>query len=193
MKTRICSLFLLIASLMLIMNSSNVLAQLPSIDPLENDRMANAQQQAQNVLLQSQVGGTPGGVAFQGSYAYVGVGPRLVIMNVSNPAQPVFVGQTDLLPSRVFDVAVAGDYAEAWMKEPPAFAPLHRSLGPAQARVEGSFIPGSDRFSPAFLDKPTGRSGEKPVDWYAYDWVRFAVHDGRVIGFRVQTADVPIE
>ncbi len=47
----------------------------------------------------------------QGNYVYLGVGPRLIILNVSNPAQPAFVGQTDVLPGTVRDVAVAGDYA----------------------------------------------------------------------------------
>ena len=50
-------------------------------------------------------------VAVQGNYVYLGLGRRLVIMNVANPANPIIVGQTALLPSFVRDVAVAGSYA----------------------------------------------------------------------------------
>jgi hypothetical protein len=66
--------------------------------------------QAENVALEGQTGGTADGVAVQGQYAYIGVGQRLVIVDISDPAQPALAGQTDLLPGTVFDVVVAGDY-----------------------------------------------------------------------------------
>lgn len=68
-------------------------------------------QQAQNVELVGQIGGAIGGVAVLGNYAYVGQGPRLVILNVSDPTGPTVLGQTNVLPGVVIDVAVAGNYA----------------------------------------------------------------------------------
>ena len=47
----------------------------------------------------------------QGGYAYVGVGPRLLILNVSNPFHPVLVGQSPVLPTFVESVRVVGDFA----------------------------------------------------------------------------------
>ena len=72
---------------------------------------ATLQPQAQNVELVGQIGGSVYAVALQGDYAYIGVGPRLVILDVSNPAQPPVIGQTGVLPGMVGDVAVAGAYA----------------------------------------------------------------------------------
>ncbi len=50
-------------------------------------------------------------VAVQGIYAYVGVGPYLVVLNVSDPTNLREVGRTDAMPDIVQDVAVAGNYA----------------------------------------------------------------------------------
>ena len=62
-----------------------------------------------------QFGGPIFASAVRGDYAYVGIGPRLVILNVANPAHPVVVGQ-HFLPGPVNDVDLAGrvclcDYA----------------------------------------------------------------------------------
>ncbi len=67
--------------------------------------------EAQNVELVGQIGGPTHAVAVQGTYAYIGVGPRLVILDVSDPALPTVVGQSDVLPDVVKGVAVAGNYA----------------------------------------------------------------------------------
>jgi len=64
-----------------------------------------------NVELVGQIGGLTLAVAVQGRYAYVGVGPRLVVVDVGDPARPVEVGQTGVLPGVVQDVAVSGSYA----------------------------------------------------------------------------------
>jgi hypothetical protein len=58
-----------------------------------------------------QIGGATLAVAVQGRYAYVGVGPRLVVVDVGDPARPVEVGRTGVLPGVVRDVAVSGSYA----------------------------------------------------------------------------------
>ena len=47
-----------------------------------------------NVNLVAQIGGETRGVATYGQYAYVGVGPQLLILNVANPLNPTLVHQT---------------------------------------------------------------------------------------------------
>ncbi|MEW5985302.1 MAG: hypothetical protein AB1791_01565 [Chloroflexota bacterium] len=66
---------------------------------------------AGNVQLIGQVGGSSFGLAAIGDSIYLGVGPRLVIMDASDPARPAVVGQSAVLPGVVNDVAVSGDYA----------------------------------------------------------------------------------
>ncbi|MFZ1599408.1 MAG: hypothetical protein WAW26_26465, partial [Anaerolineae bacterium] len=56
------------------------------------------------IELVGQIGGSILAVEVHGNYAYVGVGPRLVITNVSDPAHPAFVGQGPVLPVVVQDV-----------------------------------------------------------------------------------------
>lgn len=68
-------------------------------------------QQARNVTLVGQVGGIANAVVVQGIYAYLGIGPRLVILDVSEPALPTLIGQTAVLPNIVEDVAVVGSCA----------------------------------------------------------------------------------
>lgn len=58
-----------------------------------------------------QIGGSSYGVAVQGNLAYLGVGPRLVALDISQPGSPVQVGQSDVFPGIVRDVQVNGDYA----------------------------------------------------------------------------------
>lgn len=85
--------------LVLIMSAVPVRAEvLPPVDALD-------------VELVGQFGGASYAVAVQGAYVYVGVGPRLVVLDVSNPANLSLVGQTVVLPDIVKDVAVAGGYA----------------------------------------------------------------------------------
>ena len=50
-------------------------------------------------------------VAQQGAYAYIGVGPRLVILDVTDPTRPVEVGKTAPISELAKCVAVASGYA----------------------------------------------------------------------------------
>ena len=59
----------------------------------------------------SQIGGACEAVAVQGNFAYVGLGPRLRVLDVSDPAHRVVLGLTDVLRGVVKDIAVAGQYA----------------------------------------------------------------------------------
>lgn len=72
---------------------------------------AAPQADARNIALAGQIGGAISAVAVTGRYAYVGVGPRLVILDISDPAHPLFVGQTAPLSDNITEVAVAGSYA----------------------------------------------------------------------------------
>src|SRR5512140_595568 len=54
-----------------------------------------------------QIGGPIQAVAVQGHLAYVGVGPRLVVVDVTDPSSPREVGGTLTFPYFVEDVAVA--------------------------------------------------------------------------------------
>ncbi|HEX8682183.1 MAG TPA: hypothetical protein VF707_07715, partial [Ardenticatenaceae bacterium] len=69
------------------------------------------QNENQNVELVGQVGGYAFAVAVQGNYAYIGIGTRLHILDVSDPAQPLLVAQSTVLPSAPNDIVVIGDYA----------------------------------------------------------------------------------
>ncbi len=87
---------------------SHQTGQLLSLPSDPNLASLTLQQNAQNVELVTQLGGPVLAVAATGSYAYIGMGPRLAILDVSNPT---LVGQTDVLPGIVQSVAVAGEYA----------------------------------------------------------------------------------
>ncbi|MBI2918848.1 MAG: hypothetical protein HYY01_12770 [Chloroflexi bacterium] len=58
-----------------------------------------------------QIGGPTQAVAVQGDYAYVGVGLRLIVLDISNPANPREVGATEPFGWYVEDVAVVGNTA----------------------------------------------------------------------------------
>ncbi len=70
-----------------------------------------AEQRAANVELVGQIGGAVEAVVVRGGYAYAGVGARLVIFDISDPAHATALGRTGLLPGAVKDVAVTRDYA----------------------------------------------------------------------------------
>ena len=73
--------------------------------------VATNQGMAHNVELVGQIGGASLAVAVRGDYAYLGVGPRLIVLDVRDPAHPLKVGETGLLPDIVQDVAVLGSHA----------------------------------------------------------------------------------
>lgn len=58
-----------------------------------------------------QTGGPTRAIAVQGTYAYLGVGLRLVVLDVSDPAQPHEVGVSAPLPHYVEHVAISGTLA----------------------------------------------------------------------------------
>lgn len=54
-----------------------------------------------------------GAIAARGDYAYVGVGPRVVVLDVANPAQPREIGRTPPLTGLVRSLAVDGGLVSA--------------------------------------------------------------------------------
>lgn len=63
-----------------------------------------------NAAWVSQLGGSISAVATRGNRAYVAAGPRVVILDISNPAAPVEIGRSPLLPHVVNDLVVYGDF-----------------------------------------------------------------------------------
>lgn len=64
----------------------------------------------QNIEVLGQIGGVSRALSVQGDTAYLGVGPRVLILNVADPTQPIFMGQTSILPYIVNDVWVRDNY-----------------------------------------------------------------------------------
>jgi hypothetical protein len=67
--------------------------------------------QAASLDLVAQAGGASYAIAVEGSLAYVDVGPRLMVMDVTDAAHPRLLGQTGVLPGLVGDIALSGGYA----------------------------------------------------------------------------------
>jgi hypothetical protein len=61
--------------------------------------------------LAEQLGGVAFAVAVQGRYGYVGVGARLIVLDVSDPTNPTLVGKTEPMRGIIKGVAVRGNYA----------------------------------------------------------------------------------
>jgi uncharacterized repeat protein (TIGR01451 family) len=61
--------------------------------------------------LGGQEGGESYSVALQGAYAYVGIGPRLSVVDVSVPAAPALTGRSAPLPGIVQGIAASGNTA----------------------------------------------------------------------------------
>ena len=55
-----------------------------------------------------QIGGATYALDAAGAYAYVGIGSRVVVLDVTNPAAPQKIGQSTVLPALVQDVHVSG-------------------------------------------------------------------------------------
>jgi hypothetical protein len=63
--------------------------------------------------LLNQVGGSVLGVAQSGNYAYVSVGTRLTVLDVQDPSNPLFVGESEPLPGVAYHIEVTGSHVYA--------------------------------------------------------------------------------
>jgi hypothetical protein len=61
--------------------------------------------------LLNQMGGSMRAIAVQGETVYVGAGPRLVTVDISDPENPQFLGQTEMLPHLVENIVINGNFA----------------------------------------------------------------------------------
>jgi hypothetical protein len=57
-----------------------------------------------------QIGGGSYAVDWQNNYVYVGIGPRLHILDVTDPTHPIIVGKSQVLPNKIDDLAIEGSY-----------------------------------------------------------------------------------
>ncbi|MFQ5856049.1 MAG: hypothetical protein ACE5LU_10435 [Anaerolineae bacterium] len=89
--------------------SSTGAAQSPEREPAEVS--SGRRPVPWDVQLVGQIGGPIFAVAVQGNYAYVGVGPRLTVLDISDPSRPAVVGRSSVLSEIVKDVYVSGHYA----------------------------------------------------------------------------------
>lgn len=98
-----------------------------------------------------QVGGATDAVTAASGLVYLGVGPRLVILDPGDGSAPSMLGRSDVLPGIVQDVALAGDYVAVATAAHPVRDPddpasavhLIDVSDPAAPVTEGSFRAGS--------------------------------------------------
>jgi hypothetical protein len=69
------------------------------------------EQQGEYIEHVAQIGGAAKAVAVQDRYAYLGAGARLLMIDVADPAQPVLVGQSAVLPDVVQRLVLTGRHA----------------------------------------------------------------------------------
>jgi len=130
MKAKTFTLIVLIVGMALMSSTSGTLAQGQVPTPSASHKLRSGQalrtsqpsrqevgseglmlqQHSQNVELIGQIGSVVNAVAVQGQYAYIGVGPQLIILDISNPAAPSEAGYYDT-PGDAWGVAVVGNYA----------------------------------------------------------------------------------
>ena len=67
--------------------------------------------QAPTLELLAQWGGTSYAVAVDGTTVYLGVGPRLLVLDAADPSAPVEIGRSAPMPNTVEDVVVRDGYA----------------------------------------------------------------------------------
>jgi hypothetical protein len=60
--------------------------------------------------LQGQIGGVVFAVDVQEDIAYLGVGPRIYVLDISDPSAPKFMGQSGVMPGVVQSVIASGNY-----------------------------------------------------------------------------------
>jgi hypothetical protein len=65
---------------------------------------------SQKLTLQGQIGGSSYAVDVQGYYAYLGVGPRVYVLDISDPSAPEKLGESAVMPGVVRSVIASGDH-----------------------------------------------------------------------------------
>jgi len=101
-----------------------------------------------------QIGGTTEAVAVDGRHAYIGVGPRLVVVDVSDPRSLRVVGWGSILPDVVGDVTVVAGF-------------VYMAAGSAGLRVIDVTVPSNSR-EVGFVDTPGSAHGVTVAGGHAY-------------------------
>ncbi|TAK28763.1 MAG: hypothetical protein EPO21_22325 [Chloroflexota bacterium] len=92
---------------------------------------------SKNVTFVDQIGGTVAAVAVNGNRAYVGMGARLVILDLTAPTAPAMLGQTGLLPRPIEGLTVSDRYA--YVADGPAGLRVIDVSDPARPAEVGSY------------------------------------------------------
>jgi hypothetical protein len=144
----------------------------------------------------AQYGGVSSAVAVDGDIAYVGFGPRLMTIDVSDPADPQMLGETDLLADNIRDIAVQNDMAYL-----------------AAGRAGLAIVDVSDAANPAIVNEGPNYAGANPAfaeslqvegnmifvgDFYSQEGVKSLLHfsingPGNVVlvnGYEIQVNDM---
>ena len=100
-------ILLLILILSFIVHTQDDQFAITSSDPLNSTEIDG---ESQNIQLLNQVGGVSNAVEVQNGKAYVGVGPRLFIFDVSHPDDPIILGKTTPLPNLIKRIAININY-----------------------------------------------------------------------------------
>lgn len=112
--SRSFSLLLAALVLLLVLAAQSPVAAGPAPGPRP---VATAGAAESNMYLLDQVGGTTTAVAGGDDFAYINEGQTLVILDVSDPTAPIFVGRTMPLPAEPRAIAVQGGYAYVAARE----------------------------------------------------------------------------
>lgn len=80
--------------------------------PMTTSARTRTMSHSQSIEIVGHFGGSPRAVAVQSHYAYMGMGPSLAILDITNPATPTLAGKTlPLSDMTVWDVTVSGAHA----------------------------------------------------------------------------------
>jgi hypothetical protein len=81
------------------------------------------------------------GVAVAGNYAYV-VGDTLEILDISNPSNPVFKGNYDIIKAAGVDIQVVGNYAYVVVNGSSSGLQIFNIINPSAPNLTGSYASG---------------------------------------------------
>ncbi|MCA9971121.1 MAG: DUF11 domain-containing protein [Anaerolineales bacterium] len=142
---------------------------------------------ASNIAYVSQIGGDSRTIAFYGQYAYLGVGPRVIILNVANPASPVVVQQ-----SAPLSIAGGADAIVEDIAIPDASGNIYVAAGDAGLFILNVTNPGSPT-QPTFV---SNYNTPDPTDYavavdVSGDVAAVAFDTGGLVAIDISTAANP--
>ena len=103
------SYWLILPGMVVLLLLSMLACSFPFLESRSN--ISPTDQPTRGIEVVGQVGGVTRAIAIQGEYAYAGIGARLVVLDMRDPAAPRAVGQSSPLAGVVEDLAFSGNYA----------------------------------------------------------------------------------